>query len=224
MANFKTHVSVAALASLAVAGVAVKIQLISYDQILWLSFLGIVGGMLPDIDAGNSRPVRLLFNVLALLAVSATAELLQHRYGAYWVLGGAAAAYFTVRYGLFTLFDHFTEHRGVFHSLLAAVFFALLASCISYHFLHWPVLQAWLNGFFIVFGFIVHLLLDELFSVDLKNKRLKKSFGTALKLYHYQNLPASLSLLMLTMVLAWFAPAVLPIRQVIGLLHWHIIK
>ncbi|MDD2722594.1 MAG: metal-dependent hydrolase [Methylovulum sp.] len=224
MANFKTHVSVAALASLAAAGVAVKMQLISYDQTLWLVFLGMVGGLLPDIDAGNSRPVRLLFNVLALLAVSATAELLQHRHDSYWVLSGAAVAYVTVRYGLFALFNHFTEHRGVFHSLLAAVFFALLASCISYYFLHWTVMQAWLNGLFIAFGFIVHLLLDELYSVDLKNKRMKKSFGTALKLCHYQNLTASLSLLALTMVLAWFAPSTLPVRQAIGLLHWHVIK
>ena len=30
--------------------------------------------------------------------------------------------------------------------------------------------------------FIIHLLLDELYSVDFMNRRIKRSFGTALKL------------------------------------------
>jgi hypothetical protein len=74
---------------------------------------------------------------------------------------------------------------------LAAVFFALLMTCISYHFLHWNVLHAWLNGLFIALGFVVHLLLDELFSVDLSNARMKSSFGTALKLFSHGSLTAS---------------------------------
>lgn len=224
MANFKTHVAVAAVASVAASAVAAYVQLISGDQTLWLALLGIIGGMLPDIDASNSRPVRLLFTVLGFLSVIVTAHSLQDHYASHWVLSAATLAYPLTRYGLFSLFNRFTEHRGVFHSLLAAVFFALLATSVTHYFLHWSVLQAWLNGVFIAFGFIVHLLLDELYSVDLTNKRMKKSFGTALKLFHYKNLPASLLLLTATLALVWIAPSTRPLRQALDLLHWQVIK
>ncbi|POZ53729.1 metal-dependent hydrolase [Methylovulum psychrotolerans] len=223
MANFKTHVAVAAVASAAAASLMAYIRLISMDQTLWLTLLGTVGGMLPDIDASNSRPVRLLFTVLALISVSLTAKTLQYRYDAYIVLALALAAYPLTRYGLFALFNRFTEHRGVFHSLLAAAFFGLMAADISYYLLHWSVLQVWLNGLFVAFGFIVHLLLDELYSVDLSNKRMKKSFGTALKLYHYRNFSVSLLLLAATALLAWVAPPTKQVWQAIALSQWHVI-
>ncbi len=35
----------------------------------------------------------------------------------------------------------------------------------------------------VTIGYIVHLVLDEIYSVDLKNRKIKKSFGTALKLF-----------------------------------------
>jgi len=224
MANYKTHVTVAALASVTASAVAASVQLISLDQTFWLALLGVIGGMLPDIDAENSRPVRLLFTVLGFLSVIVAAHSLQDHYASHWVLGAAALAYPLTRYGLFALFNRFTEHRGVFHSLLAAVFFALFATSVTHYFLHWSVLQAWLNGLFIAFGFIVHLLLDELYSVDLTNKRMKKSFGTALKLFHYQNLPASILLLTATLVLVWVSPPTRPLRQALDLLHWQVIK
>ncbi|MDD5273252.1 MAG: metal-dependent hydrolase [Methylovulum sp.] len=224
MANFKVHVAGAAIASAAAAASAVYMQLIMLDQTLWLVLLGTVGGLLPDIDASNSRPVRLLFTVLALMAVSLVAQVLQHHYPAYWVLGAAIAAYPLTRYGLFALFNRFTKHRGVFHSVLAAVFFALMTTNITHYLLHWSILQAWLNGAFIAFGFIVHLLLDEAYSVDLSNKRLKKSFGTALKLFHYRDLSASFLLLTATLVMALLAPSSLPLQQAIELTQWRVIK
>ena len=32
-------------------------------------------------------------------------------------------------------------------------------------------------------GYLMHLVLDEAYSVDFNNKRIKRSFGTALSLY-----------------------------------------
>ena len=224
MANFNTHVSVAAVASLAAAGFVAKAQLISFDQVLWLTLLGTVGGLLPDIDAHNSRPTRLLFNLLAVLGAFVAVQVMQGRHESYWVLAAAAVAYLFVRYGVFEIFNRFTEHRGVFHSLLAAVFFALAATCISDYFLHWDAVLAWLNGLIIAFGFVVHLLLDEIHSVDLTNRRMKKSFGTALKVYHYQNIPVSLLLLAATLTLAWFAPKTDRLQKTLATLNWTTIQ
>ncbi len=216
MANFKTHVSVAAAVCTGAAFMANNAHLISYTQMPWLIFLGIIGGMLPDIDAHNSRPVRLLFNLLGLLAAAAMAQILKpHSLASYYQLVLAAAAYLLVRFGTFALFNQLTVHRGVFHSLLACGFFVFITTGISHYLLHWQVLYAWLNGVFIGMGFIVHLLLDECFSVNLSNARMKKSFGTAFKLYSYNDLTASVLMLACTVAAYWWTPSALPLLKVI---------
>jgi hypothetical protein len=79
--------------------------------------------------------------------------------------------------------------------------------------LRWNILHCWLSGFFIGFGFLVHLLLDELYSVDLTNRRMKKSFGTALKLYSYRNKTSSILMLICTLALAWITPQPQPLLK-----------
>jgi membrane-bound metal-dependent hydrolase YbcI (DUF457 family) len=207
MANFKTHVSIATAASSCAAVVTLKAQLVNLIDLPLLIFLGVVGGMLPDIDANNSKPVNLLFTVLALLGAAMGFSYFHAQHPAYPSLLFAAACYAVIRYAVLAVFNSLTQHRGVFHSLLAAVFFTLLMTCTSYYFWHWNVLHAWLNGLFVAFGFLVHLLLDECYSVDLSNKRLKKSFGTALKLFSYKNKNASLLMLLCTWLLWRVTPA-----------------
>jgi len=74
-----------------------------------------------------------------------------------------------------------------------------------------PVLNVWLNGVFIALGFIIHLVLDELYSVDLSNARVKNSFGTALKLFSHNNLTASALMTIFTMMLYWMTPSSMPL-------------
>lgn len=222
MANFNTHLSIATAASTGAALIAVKVHLINGADVPWLIFLGSLGGLLPDIDASNSRPVKLLFFVLAVLGVAAVLHEFKNSAKSYPLLLTAAGTYLLVRYGLFALFNRLTDHRGVFHSLLAALFFGLLMTCTSYRFLHWDILHAWLNGLFIALGFIVHLLLDELYSVDLSNTRMKKSFGTAFKLFSYRNIPASALLTICTLMLYWVSPSPLPLVKVWKGAQWNI--
>jgi hypothetical protein len=221
MANFNTHLSIASAASVGAALVAVNVHLIVSADMPWLIFLGALGGLLPDIDASNSRPVKLLFNVLALMGVAGVLQVFKDGVEPYPLLMIVVGAYLSIRHGLFALFNGLTEHRGVFHSLLAAVFFSLLMTCISYHLLHWDILHAWLNGIFIALGFIVHLLLDELYSVDLSNARMKNSFGTALKLFNYNNITASALMTVFTMTLYWMAPSPLPLVKVWKGAQWN---
>ena len=42
--------------------------------------------------------------------------------------------------------------------------------------------MAWLAAGFLSVGFLTHLILDEIYSVDVMDTRIKASFGTALKL------------------------------------------
>jgi hypothetical protein len=221
MANFNTHVTIATVASTGAALVAVNVHLISNGDMLWLIFLGTLGGLLPDVDASNSRPVKLLFNVLALMGVAGALQVFKASYPPYPLLMIVAGTYLFIRHGICALFNRLTLHRGVFHSVLAALFFALLMTCISYHFLHWDVLHAWLNGIFIALGFMVHLLLDEVYSVDLFNSRMKKSFGTALKLFSHSNMPASALMAVFTLMLYWMAPSPLPLVKVWKGAQWN---
>ncbi len=108
----------------------------------------------------------------------------------------------------------FTVHRGIFHSVLALVFFSLLMVCVSDYAFRQNPIYAWLNGFFLGFGFLVHLLLDEIYSVDLSNRRIKKSFGTALKLINYKNLPSSALMMLLTIFFYWATPSSLPLLTI----------
>lgn len=224
MANFKTHLIIASGASFGAAFLAVNMQLVNAVDIPWLVFLGAVGGMLPDIDASNSRPVRLLFSVLALMSVAGMMHVFNGKYVSYQLLMVAGLTYLGIRYGIFALFNRLTVHRGVFHSLLAALFFTLLMTCISYYFIHLKVIQAWLNGLFIALGFIVHLFLDELYSVDLLNSRMKKSFGTAMKVISYNNIQGSALMMLCTVLLYWAAPSPLPLIKAFKMTQGYSLK
>ena len=212
MANFKVHIGVATGCSIVVTVISVGLQFIDIQHAPWLIFLGIVGGMLPDVDAVNSRPVRLLYSILALLSAATVLSIFKKYYvQSYQLLLLVVFVYCLTRYLVLASIRKFTVHRGIFHSILALCFFSFAIICVSYYFLEQNPLYAWLNGFFLGLGFLVHLILDEMYSVDLANRRIKKSFGTALKLFNYKNIPSSLVMAIFTLLLYWFLPPALPL-------------
>jgi membrane-bound metal-dependent hydrolase YbcI (DUF457 family) len=115
------------------------------------------------------------------------------------ILAGAAA-YLLIRFGLSELLKRYTVHRGMFHSLPAAVIAGELA------FLVLPGddvrLRIYTAGA-VVIGYLSHLLLDEVYSFEWYHGRvrLKNSFGTALKLFGHKwwpNVSALAKLILLT--------------------------
>ena len=119
-------------------------------------------------------------------------------------------AYGAVRYLALGVFSALTVHRGIFHSLVAALFFWFLVTSLSYYLFALSALFAWSIGFFLFFGYIVHLLLDELFSVDLLNSRLKSSFGTALKIADFHNARTSLLMTAAALLMFFSTPSAQP--------------
>jgi len=79
------------------------------------------------------------------------------------------------------VFFHFSYHRGIWHSLLATVFCAFLTAWIYSTLLGRNAGVAWLAAGFMAIGYLTHLTLDEIYSVDVMDTRIKASFGTALK-------------------------------------------
>ncbi|MDO8843752.1 MAG: metal-dependent hydrolase [Methylicorpusculum sp.] len=220
MANFKTHLSVATFASTAFAGGLYQISIVDAVDIPRLIFFGVIGGLLPDVDAENSVPARRLFNSLAFLAAGLILSRQTNLIPTKQLFLYAVIAALLIRFPLFYLFNKTTKHRGVFHSLLGALFFGFLVTCLSHWFLDWDSLQSWYNGIFIGFGFIVHLCLDEIYSVNLSGFRMKKSFGTALKLFSYNDMLASGLLLVAVMALMSVTPSAESLGRVLAQTNW----
>jgi hypothetical protein len=95
---------------------------------------------------------------------------------------------FLVRYGMHKAFHHFSYHRGIWHSIVAGLFFWFLTAAIYKWMLGFHEGVAWLAGGFVFIGYLTHLILDEIYSVDVYDTRIKASFGTALKLYDGKHL------------------------------------
>src|SRR5690606_34174184 len=87
------------------------------------------------------------------------------------------------RYGGEAVFHRFSYHRGIWHSILAGLLFWFLAAIVFKQLLGRHEGVAWLGGVFLFVGYITHLVLDEISSVDVLDTRIKASFGSALKLY-----------------------------------------
>lgn len=194
MANFKTHIFVASVVSGITSVIVSATGLANISQALTYFVIGLTGGLLPDIDADNSAPVRLLFNGLALGLAFVTVFYLLDRLSIVELILAWGGSYVAIRYLAFGLFTRFTVHRGVFHSILAALFFAGLTASVASHGFGSEAQIAWLSGSFLFMGYLVHLILDEVYSVDLLNRRVKKSFGSALKIVSLKRVWPSLAL------------------------------
>jgi hypothetical protein len=166
-----------------------------------------LGGLLPDLDSDSGVPVRELFGVLAALVPALLyAPLRAAGMPLEQTLVLLGACYLFIRYAVAAVFRRFTVHRGMFHSI-PALLIAGLSAYLCYPSPD-PTMRAYMAGGVMV-GFLSHLLLDELCSVDFMGARLKKSAGTAFK-FGSPSWPATLTAYALLAVLTYLAWADLP--------------
>ena len=66
-----------------------------------------------------------------------------------------------------------------------ALFSSVATAVVYYHVLGRHEGVAWLAAGFMMIGYLTHLILDEMYSVDVMDTRIKASFGTALKIDRY---------------------------------------
>ncbi|MGE4128659.1 MAG: metal-dependent hydrolase [Hyphomicrobiaceae bacterium] len=183
MANFTTHIGAGTVQAGVLATLTLAANVVAPENLITVTLAGVLGSVLPDIDLKDSRASKMLFSGLGVFASFVVLFAFAERYSivelmVLW-LGTLAA----VRYGLHTLFHRLSVHRGVWHSILAGVFLSAVTAAVLYYVLGRHQGVAWLGAAFLFLGFVQHLVLDELYSVDVMNKRIKASFGTALKLY-----------------------------------------
>jgi membrane-bound metal-dependent hydrolase YbcI (DUF457 family) len=182
MAAFREHVTFSSLLGLGYSALLKASGWESGKAILAGALCGLAG-MLPDLDSDSGKPVKEVFGLLATVA----SLFAFHRLGHVDIspvdrILFAGGCYLFVRFGVSWLFSKLTVHRGMWHSIPAAIFVAQLTFLGSANLLGDTESLALAGGVFI--GFISHLVLDEVYSVNLKGvvPRLKNSWGTALKL------------------------------------------
>ena len=183
MANFKTHFNVAAFVSAVEAGVMYYSGLVDKADTTLLFVGGIVGGILPDIDSDNSTPTKIMQYIFANLI----SFFILFKYIGMYPIINLVLIWICSFMGVMLLFNFFnklTTHRGMFHSIPAGFVFWFSFSLLFYYVFKFNYLVSWYFGMFVFLGFFTHLVLDEIYSVDLSGNRIKKSFGSALKLWN----------------------------------------
>jgi membrane-bound metal-dependent hydrolase YbcI (DUF457 family) len=190
MAGFRTHITVSGTVGVIYGGAAVQPLGFSTETGVLAAALTTVGGMLPDLDSDSGVPVREMFGlaavVMPVLLIPRLVELDMSREG---ILATLLFGYVFIRYALANLFRRLTVHRGMYHSIPGMLIAGLLVY-LGYHSADRTIRLVLAGG--VMVGFLSHLILDEIYSVDLRGIRikLKSSAGSALKFFS-PSLPAT---------------------------------
>ena len=182
MASYRGHLMFSSVLGAVYGGLAAWYLQLDWAPVFLGAGLTTVGGLLPDLDSNSGVPVRETFGLLATVApLLLIRRLLRHEYPIDQVLVLAAFAYVIIRYGLAAVFKRLTVHRGMFHSVPAMLIAGLIVFLLDKGAL---LPERLFLACGVMLGFLSHLVLDELYSVDFMGVklRLNKFAGSALKL------------------------------------------
>ena len=215
MAGFKTHITASSLMGIGYGGAAFMLYDVPWQTCVLAGGLCGVSGMLPDIDSDSGTPLReSMAFAAAVVPMMLLNRLQQWQMSHELMILAGAAVYLLIRFGGSAMLRRFTVHRGMFHSLPAALIFGEIAFLLASGD---EILRAYKAGG-VVLGYVTHLLLDELYSIEWSRGRLrlKKSFGTAMKLFGHgwsANLSVYAGLALFAAVILWEPPIPQPVKQ-----------
>ena len=199
MANFQTHIGVSTAAGIVYSIAGLKWGL-PWETCLIAGGLCSVSGMLPDLDSDSGIPLREAVAFSSAFVPMLMVDRLQRiGFTHETMVLIAGAIYLMIRFGLAEIFRRYTVHRGMWHSIPAAIccgmFAFLICSCED-------VSIRLFKTCAVVLGFSSHLILDEIWSVDFKrgNYVFKSSFGSALKFYSNNRLANVFSYILLILL------------------------
>jgi len=204
MASYRGHLTLSVP-----LGVAYGVGAFWFFDVDWVSaslggMLCAVSGLLPDLDSDSGVPVRALFGLAGIICpLMLLPRLLAMHLPLQKVLFLLVGCHLLVRYGGASVLRRITVHRGMYHSIPAMLIAGLLVF-LTYH--HSQVaIRAYLAGAAML-GFLSHLVLDELCSVNLEGMKLKlnKYAGSAVK-FASPSWGATLATYAILASLAWTA-------------------
>ncbi|MBX7165496.1 MAG: metal-dependent hydrolase [Pirellulales bacterium] len=203
MAGFKTHITVSSAVGIGYGTAGFFYWDMPLPSAILAGGLCSVSGMLPDLDSDSGTPLResiaLAAAVVPMMLVHRLELLLQ---STELVVLAGAFIYCFIRFGFAQILREYTVHRGMFHSIPAALIAAEVAFLLCSN---GEVEIRYYKAGGVLAGFLSHLILDEIWSITVKRGHiaLKSSFGTALKLWG-DSTWANLSCYAKLAALTWF--------------------
>ncbi len=183
MGNYRQHLTFASVLGGAYAFGAAFCAGLHWVYGTVAALLTALGGLLPDLDHPIGVEMKGFTGILGVL----TAVAVWHRVGKgvpdlpfelhMWT---AVLAYILIRHGMRRVFSKMMVHRGISHS------FPTCAVWGAIFYLGYPTQSTLLRVIMasaVILGFLSHLLLDEICSVDITGARIKRSFGSAMKFW-----------------------------------------
>lgn len=176
MANFKQHITGGFITGAISAGIAFVAYGTTLLQAGIAFILGALGSALPDIDCDTSTPLKFLFGYIGVVVPVIALQYFIKNATMETTLLFIVFGYIIIKDIVSILFLKFTKHRGIFHSIPMAVIFGQLTFLLFFDSL---LKIRIVFAIACVFGFLTHLIMDEIWSVDLMGGNIKKSFGSA---------------------------------------------
>lgn len=211
MAGFKTHLAGGVASGTGLSLIGYSFQGLSPVQAGAIFVVGSAAGLLPDLDSDTGKPLAFLFQMVSILVPSLLFTKAAQQFGnsPEFLICYFTLSYLLINYGVCAVIKRLTVHRGIMHSLP----FALLCGGIGYLLFKSSGRDlALLAGSAVLAGCLVHLLLDEINSFELKLGFIpfpKRSSGTAFKLKS-DSIPATVFIYLLLgfVAVAIFAPGI----------------
>ncbi|MDM8540237.1 metal-dependent hydrolase [Desulfococcaceae bacterium HSG9] len=187
MAAFQTHVTVGLVVGYIAGLFAVVTQwIVAPFMPLCMFAAAFIGAFLPDLDSNYSKPFNIVFSHAAIIGGSAVFFYFTLQKTIPWFYWGIIppVSALVIRYGIGKIFQKFTTHRGIFHSI-PGIFIATLATPPVLSFIPLASKDVAAISMSVGIGFLSHLVLDEICSIfdfkGFKTKiKVKRSFGTAM--------------------------------------------
>ncbi|MEM7455086.1 MAG: metal-dependent hydrolase [Planctomycetota bacterium] len=183
MADFRTHITTSTVLGFGYGAAGHFLFGLPIPACFVAGGLCSVAGMLPDLDSNSGIPQREMLSFVSVIVP----VLMWDRFEALGltdehIVFVAAVMYVFIRFVIGGIFRRYTKHRGMWHSIPAA----LIAGLVTFLLCLCPDLGVRLfKAWAVVLGFVCHLILDEIYAVDWQGRtiRVKRSFGTALKMF-----------------------------------------
>lgn len=204
MANFPQHLGYGLTVSAIAAGAGYFQFGLTPAQTGAAFLLGAMSSLAPDLDHPEGVPGQILAEILTALAPIAFILYLPLEYKnrlalEHWIIFFVITL-LTVKHLYFFLITRLTVHRGIFHSIPAAI---VCGEIVFLLFPHLPFSNRWVMAAISTVGYLTHLILDEIYSVQWDKLEVKKSLGTALDIGNFRNLSTWL-IYILVVTLGWW--------------------
>jgi hypothetical protein len=190
LGNYRQHITFASFLGVGYAWGAYTLAGIHWMYGSVAALLATLGGLLPDLDSASGVELKGftgILGVLTALAVWQKMGQVEPPPAFEFHLWAVVCSFVIVRHGLRRVMTRLAVHRGISHSLPTCAVWGALS------YLFYPTDNHALRvvmGIAVMIGFLSHLLLDEICSVDLRGARVNKAFGTAIKLWAPSICPA----------------------------------